>query len=362
MRGGEKVLEMFCQAFPDAPIWTLLYKEGSVSLAIASHPIHASLLQYCPFAKTKYRHYLPFFPLFAELNRAKADLVISSSHSVAKAMARPNSPNGVHICYIHTPMRYAWDLFGEYFGPERVGWFASNMIYRPILSMLQHYDRWTASRVDVYVANSSYIAERVRNCYGREALILPPPVEIERFMGGERNAEDWYLVFSALVPYKRVDQAIRACAGLGRKLKLVGSGPERAKLEKLAHDCGADVEFMGFVDDDEIADVYSRAKALLFPGVEDFGIVPVEAISAGCPVIAFAKGGILDSMTEQTAMLYHEQTSEALSEAILKFENQTDRFDVSVMREQAAKFSKERFITRFQAIIEDVTSRKVSCP
>lgn len=362
MRGGEKVLEMFCQAFPDAPIWTLLYKEGSVSPAIASHPIHASLLQYCPFAKTKYRHYLPFFPLFAELNRANADLVISSSHSVAKAMARPNRPDGLHICYVHTPMRYAWDLFDEYFGPERVGWFASNIIYRPILSMLQRYDRWTASRVDVYVANSSYIAERVRNCYGREALVLPPPVEIERFIGAERSAEDWYLVFSALVPYKRVDHAIRACAALGRKLRIVGSGPERAKLEKLARDSGADVEFMGFVNDDEIAGFYSRAKALLFPGVEDFGIVPVEAISAGCPVIAYAKGGILDSMTEQTAMLYHEQNSEALVDAILEFENQTGTFDVSVMREHAEKFSKEKFITRFQVIVAEAISKKVSRP
>ena len=303
MRGGEKVLELLCRRFPEAPLWTLIHNAGSVSSTITCRPIHTSLLQRLPFSSKKYRHYLPLFPLFAETNKVRhAGTVISTSHAVAKSMVKRGRRHcRLHLCYIHTPMRYAWDLFDEYFGPERVGWLKSQLFFRPILRCIQWYDRATVRRVDLFIANSHYVAERVRACYGREAAVLPPPVDLSRFSDARREPEDWFLVVSALVPYKRVDHAILACARSGRPLKIVGSGPEMERLKMLATELGAEVEFAGFASDETLVEYYRCARALLFPGVEDFGIVPVEAIAAGCPVIAFKKGGVLDSMTEETA-------------------------------------------------------------
>jgi glycosyltransferase involved in cell wall biosynthesis len=350
MRGGEKVLELFCKRFPLAPIWTLLYLPGNVSEEIAARSIHTSLLQRMPMAATKYRSYLPFFPLFAELHKAEnVDLVISTSHAVAKSMIkRSGLKRPYHICYIHTPMRYAWDLFEDYFGADRVGWFASCFFFRPMVEMLRVYDSKTVNRVDLFLANSSYIAERVRRLYHREAEVLPPPVDTERFRAAVREPEDWYLVVSALVPYKRVDHAIRSCSILGRRLKIVGKGPDLALLKKLAIDLSADVEFIGFVSDEALGGYYRRAKALLFPGVEDFGIVPVEAIACGCPVIALGVGGILDSMTEETAVLYKEPTAEGLTEAMQYFEACPEAFAESTLRERASLFSEANFLSRFE--------------
>ena len=295
MRGGEKVLELLCRRFPEAPLWTLIHNPDSVSTTITNRSIHTSLLQQLPFANKRYRHYLPFFPLFAETNKvSNANIVVSTSHAVAKSMVKRGPEHcKLHICYIHTPMRYAWELFDEYFGPERVGWLKSQLFFKPLLQWVKWYDRATTERVDLFIANSNYVAERVLKCYGRQAAVLAPPVDLSRFAGTRRQPEDWYLVVSALVPYKRVDHAIRACARLDRQLKIVGSGPETERLRQLALELGAKVEFAGFTDDEQLVGYYLRAKALLFPGVEDFGIVPVEAIAAGCPVIAFKKGGQL---------------------------------------------------------------------
>ena len=183
-------------------------------------------------------------------------------------------------------MRYVWDRFDDYFGPEKVGTIASRFFFGRSPAGLQKYDRATTDRVDVFVANSRFVADRVKRFYDREAEVLAPPVDVERFAVLDRRPEDWYLVVSALVPYKRVDHAIAACAALRKPLKIVGSGPDERKLRALATELGANVEFLGFVSDDDLGLYYSRARALLFPGVEDFGIVPVEAIAAGCPVIA----------------------------------------------------------------------------
>jgi glycosyltransferase involved in cell wall biosynthesis len=186
--------------------------------------------------------------------------------------------------------------------------------------------------------------------------VLAPPVNLNRFAGLRRQPEDWFLVVSALVPYKRVDQAIRACARLDRPLKIVGSGPEAEKLRRLARDLGAKVDFAGFTDDDQLVGYYLRAKALLFPGVEDFGIVPVEAIAAGCPVIAFKKGGILDSMTEQTAVFYKEQTEKGLSEGIQRFEATQSRFDEATLRQRATLFSEAAFLKGFERLLDQALS------
>jgi glycosyltransferase involved in cell wall biosynthesis len=359
MRGGEKVLELLCRRFPGAPLWTLLYLPGTVSETISSRPIHSSLLQRMPRAASKYRHYLPLFPIFAELNKAHgADLVVSTSHAVAKSMVRRKGKGRpFHICYIHTPMRYAWDLFAEYFGPDRVGWLASNLLFRPIVQMLRLYDRATAGRVDLFLANSHYVAERVKRIYKRDAEVLPPPVDTERFLAAKREPEDWYLVVSALVPYKRVDHAIRACSALGTRLKIVGKGPETAALKTLAKTLGADVEFVGFVKDEDLADFYRKARALLFPGVEDFGIVPVEAIACGCPVVALGIGGVLDSMTDATAIFYQEASAEGLTEAMRAFQRQEDRFVETELRQRASLFSEATFLDRFERILHRVQER-----
>jgi glycosyltransferase involved in cell wall biosynthesis len=354
MRGGEKVLELLCRRFPEAPLWTLIHNPETVSATITSRSIHTSLLQQLPFARKKYRHYLPFFPIFAETNKVShADIVVSTSHAVAKSMVKRGPRHcKLHICYIHTPMRYAWEMFDEYFGPERVGWLKSQLFFKPLLRWVKWYDRATTERVDVFIANSSYVAERVRRCYGREAAVLAPPVDLSRFAGVRRQPEDWFLVVSALVPYKRVDHAIRACARLDRRLKIVGSGPETEKLRRLARELGAKVDFTGFADDEQLTGYYLRAKALLFPGVEDFGIVPVEAIGAGCPVIAFKKGGILDSMTEHTAVFYKEQTEDGLSEGIRRFEATQTRFDEATLRQHAALFGEAAFLKGFEQLLD----------
>ena len=352
MRGGEKVLELICRRFPDAPVWTLLHVPGSVSSTIESHQIKTSVLQSLPFASTKYRHYLPLFPLFAELTKVRDfDVVISSSHAVAKGMVKKgNDSRPLHICYIHTPMRYIWDRFDDYFGADKVGLFASTCFFRPLAQMLQIYDRETVDRVDVFIANSRFVADRVKRLYGRDAEVLPPPVDVQCFAAAQRSPEEWYLMVSALAPYKHVDHAIRACAMLGRELRVVGSGPEEKELKLLAREVGANVKFMGFAGDGDLVEYYSRAKGLLFPGVEDFGIVPVEAIATGCPVVAFGKGGILDSMTDETAELYFEQTAEGLRDAMIRFEKRS--FPEHELRSRAARFAPECFLHRFEQILE----------
>jgi len=355
MRGGERVLELICRLYPEAPLHTLFFVPGSVTSTISNRPVKTSLLQVLPLARTKYRNYLPLFPLFAETNKVRdADLVISTSHAVAKSMVskRSHARSPVHLCYIHTPMRYVWDRFDDYFGPERVGWFLSNLLFRPLAACLRAYDRSTVGRVDQFVANSRFVADMVRRHYNRDALVLPPPVSVKRFSLVLRCPEDWYLVVSALVPYKKIDQAIRAVAALKRKLTIVGDGPEKSKLVELARRLEAQVKFVGSPDDADLMSYYGHAKALLFPGVEDFGIVPVEAIASGCPVIALARGGVLDSMTPSTALLYSEASADGLEKAIKEFEQDVVRFDEQTLRERAARFSEENFIARFQEIVQ----------
>jgi glycosyltransferase involved in cell wall biosynthesis len=360
MRGGEKALEALCEMFPDAPLWTLVHVPGSVSESIEARTIHTSFLQHLPFAKTKYRHYLPLFPLAAEMTQVSvedASIVISTSHAVAKAMVNKNSNRRpLHICYIHTPMRYIWDRFDDYFGPEQVGHVASRLFFKPIAKLLQVYDLRTVNRVDVYCTNSHYVAKRIRNLYGREAEVIYGPGDMGNGAAVVRRPEDWYLMVTALVPYKRVDHAIAACAGLGRRLKIVGKGPEERKLKNRAKELHASVEFLGFVGEKELLNCYGRAKALIFPGVEDFGLVPVEAAAAGCPVIALAKGGVVDSMTIETAEFYEEESAEALQKAILRFEAR--EFSDSAMRRRAAEFTRDQFSRRFEAVLRSALAAR----
>lgn len=364
MRGGEKALETICTLFPDAPLWTLVHVPGSVSKTIESRKIHTSFLQHMPFVKTKYRSYLPLFPLAAETTQVSADdadVVISTSHAVAKAMVRKNGQSRpLHVCYLHTPMRYIWDRFDDYFGPEQVGHIASKLFFKPIAKLLQIYDLSTVNRVDVYCTNSRYVANLIRKIYGRTAEVIYGPGDQGKGAEVVRSPEDWYLMVTALAPYKRIDHAIEACANLGRKLKIIGKGPEEKSLKLYAKRKKASVEFLGFVSDSELQNNYARAKALIFPGVEDFGLVPVESIAAGCPVIALAKGGVLDSMTAETAEFYEQESAAALQQAVVRFE--TRRFSDATLRRRAAGFTREQFSRRLQAVLQNAISSHRSAP
>jgi glycosyltransferase involved in cell wall biosynthesis len=348
MRGGEKVLEALCDLYPDAPLYTLFHRRGSVSPRIERHQIHTSLVQHLPFADRHYRRYLPLFPWAIErLAIEPCDLVISSSHCVAKGALPP--PGARHVCYCHSPMRYAWDQFDAYFGPERVGAFASRWLYRPVLDRLARWDADTAVRVDRFIANSQHVAARIRRYYNREAVVVHPPVDTAFFHPAASPRGAHFLVVSALVPYKRLEIAIDACARVGAELRIIGDGPDRARLEARAT---SGVTFLGPRSGDRLRDEYCRALAVLLPGEEDFGIVPVEAQSCGTPVVALARGGALETVMEgETGVLFDEPTPVSMAGALERVAR--TRFDTARLRCHAAEFSYERHVSALRSVIDE---------
>jgi glycosyltransferase involved in cell wall biosynthesis len=309
MRGGEKVLEQLGAMFPDAPIYTLFHFPGSVSAAIESHPIHTSFLQRAPGIRRHYRRYLPLFPAAIEdFDLAGFDLVISSSHCVAKGIIPP--PDGRHFCYCHTPMRYAWDQEHAYF-PRRRGLVARARALT--LTALRAWDAAAAARVDLFIANSSFVASRIRVYYGRDAEVVHPPVAVDYFTPAAASAPatrhgGYALVVSALAPYKRVELAIGACARSGIELRIVGDGPERERLEGLARLAGPGARLLGRVGDEELRNLYRGARMLVQPGVEDFGIAAVESLACGTPVVAVGRGGVLDVVVDgRHGVLYDDR-------------------------------------------------------
>ena len=348
MRGGERCLEVFCELFPDAPLFTLLHVPGSVSPVIEDRRIVTSFVQRLPGAADRYRHYLPLFPLAVRGFALDGyDLVISLSHCVAKAVRVP--AGALHLCYCFTPMRYVWDLESDY--ASGGGWLA-RLALPPVAAALRRWDRKTDG-VDDFVAISQHIAERIRRVYGRAAGVIHPPVEVARFRPAA--AEDFYLVVSALVPYKRVDLAVAAANRLGRRLLIVGRGPAEARLRAMA---GPSVSFLGWRPDAEVADLYARCRALLFPSVEDFGIAPLEAAAAGRPTIALARGGAretmvgLDGAEPPTAVFFAEQTVDALTAAIATFERAAHRFEPAALRARAARFDRPIFARRIREYVD----------
>jgi glycosyltransferase involved in cell wall biosynthesis len=347
MRGGEKVIEIIGSLFPEAPLYTLFHFPGSVSPALESHPIHTSFLQRAPGIRAHYRRYLPLFPVaIEEFDLARYDLVISSSHCVAKGVIP--SPDAFHVCYCHTPMRYAWDQEHAYF-PRRSG--AGALLRSLALSGLRTWDAASATRVNQFVANSSFVARRIRSYYGREAEVLHPPVDVEYFTpaAGKKTREgDYCLMVSALAPYKRVELAIAACDRLGMELRIVGEGPERERLEELA---GPRTRFLGQVDPRRLRDLYRGARLFLQPGIEDFGIASVEALACGTPVVAVAKGGILDIVADgRHGVLYPDwcgpsDLAEAIDKALRIDFNGLD------LRSRAESFSARRFADRLQSFL-----------
>ena len=350
LRGGERVLEALCQLYPDAEIFTLVHVPGSSGPIIESHRITTSFLQR---VRSRYRHFLPLFPAAIRSFDLKAfDLVISTSHAVAKGCIP--APGAVHVSYIHTPMRYVWDQFDAYFGPGRAG-LATRLAAHAVAPALRAWDVRSTRRAHGLIANSRFVADRIRRFWNREAdAVVYPPVDTARFVPSADGPEAYALIVSALVPYKRIDLAVRAFSRLQRPLKIAGDGPELKRLRALA---GGSVELLGSVSHEALPGLYARAKFFVLPGEEDFGIAPVEAQSAGRPVLAFGKGGALETVVEgQTGAFFGEPTVESLIDGIERI----DRIEVdpAAVRAHATRFALPRFAPELKAAIDNVIARR----
>jgi glycosyltransferase involved in cell wall biosynthesis len=355
MRGGEKVLEALSSIFPGAPLFTLFHFPGSVSPAIEAHPIRTSFLQTAPGLRRHYRGYLPLFPAaIEELDLSGFDVIVSSSHCVAKGIIPP--PDAFHLCYCHTPMRYAWDQEHAYF-PKRRGIGAR---FRSLaLTGLRSWDVSSAARVHLFVANSRFVAQRIQTYYGRPAEVVHPPVDVDFFTPGPKKPEDaekeakqegYCLMVSALAPYKKVEEAMAACEKLGIELRVVGEGPERKRLAAMA---GPNVRFLGKVDGERLRELYRGALLFIQPGVEDFGISSVEALACGTPVVAAARGGILDVVEDgRHGVLYPDwEGPSALAEAIDKARG--IGFNALDLRSRAESFSVVSFTNRVRTLLSN---------
>ena len=360
MRGGERVLECMLRLHPSAEIFTLLHVPGSVSPLIEDRPIHTSPLQQVPFAAQRYRYLLPFFPRAVEaLDLAGFELVISSSHCVAKGA---RVPAGVpHLCYCHTPMRYLWDQHGEYFGPGRAGRLA-RVAMAVSAPGLRAWDVESSARVHRFVATSRHVQARISRHWGRESSVVHPPVDVERF-GPAAEREDYYLMVGAAAPYKRFDLAAEAFRELDRKLVVVDRAAGRGASSRAARSTlPPNVEILRSVTDEEMPQLLARARALVLPGIEDFGIAVVEALASGTPVVALGRGGVLDTVRPldggdggydggpPTGVFFERPTAEALVEAIARLESH--RFDPSALVAAARPFGVERFLAELSAEVD----------
>jgi glycosyltransferase involved in cell wall biosynthesis len=351
MRGGEKCLEVLCRAFPDATLYTLIHRRGALSPAIESMDIRTSPLQKVPGIFRHYRHLLPVMPLAARTWRPRdVDLVISLSHCVAKAVVPP--PGVPHVCYCFTPMRYAWQARETYLD----SWSHRPLrraLARTLLSRLRRWDRRTSGRVTHFVAISETVRGRIARCYRRDSRVIQPPVDAAFYTPNPdgRPRGDGYLVVSALVPYKRIDQAVAACTALGRRLTVIGEGPERARLEAMA---GSGVRFLGWQPDDVIRSHYRTCRALLFPGEEDFGIVPIEALACGAPVIALGRGGAAETVDDCVGQTYPEPTAAALRETLENWEGDGRPHDPTMARHRAEALALPLFRQRLLGFLAEV--------
>jgi glycosyltransferase involved in cell wall biosynthesis len=368
MRGGEKVLEIFCELFPEADIFTLIHIPGSVSKIIEDRKIQTSFLQKIPLAMKRYRSFLPLFPLAIEgFDLRDYDVVVSSSHCVAKGAL--TSPATTHICYCHTPMRYVWEHYNTYFGNGKKG-FVSRFLMPPIAHYLRMWDVTSSNRVDHFVANSYNVANRIKKYYKRTAEVIHPPVDCSLYTPTNTHSEgDYYLIVSAFAPYKRIDIAVNAFETLGLPLIIIGGGQEEGQIRKMAK---KHVKCIGWQSSETLREYYRGCRALIFPGEEDFGIVPLEAQACGKPVIAFAKGGVLETVRgiypysestpemkqkqpeTPTGVFFTEQTTESLMEAVKFFERNKNLFDPLSIRKHAEGFDKLIFKEKFKQYIDSI--------
>lgn len=347
MRGGERVLEVLCEVFPEAELHTLLHVPGSVSPAIERHRPHTSFLQQFPGIGRLYRHLLPLYPLAIEhLDVGRPDVLISTSHCAVKSLPVP--PTTRHLCYCFTPVRYAWDQFDAYFGVERVGRVRA-AVMRRLLDRFARWDQRTSQRADRYVAISQYVARRIGRYYNRRSAVVYPPVDTRYFTPGTARRERCALVVSALVPYKRVDVAVAACRAIGLPLTVVGQGPELRALSRLG---GPGVEFAGALPDAQVRDLYRRAAVVLLPGEEDFGLVPVEAQACGTPVVALGRGGATETVVDGTTGVLTGEGVEACAAGLRRVLDQPPAPEAC--RANAERFSTERFVQQLTDAVIDV--------
>lgn len=353
--GAERCLESMCEEYPQSPIHTLFFDSRQFSgSAIINREIHTTFLSRS-FFKKRYRTFLALYPFAVEqLDVGSPDVVLSFSHSVAHGVLTRSDT--LHICYCFTPVRYAWELYHDYLRLSGLDKGARSWIARAVLHYVRLWDAAAAPRVDCWLADSRHAARRVRRVYGREADVIYPPVDVGRFKPCEKKSED-YLLIGRLVAYKRADLAVMACTRLGVPLRIVGDGPELGRLRRMA---GPSVTFLGKLSDDEIAGEMARARALIFPGEEDFGITPVEAQAAGTPVIAYGVGGATetiippdaDDYSEATGFFFLRPTVDSLCSAILDFEKESHRLKNSSLLNSAWRFTKQRFVSEMKESIE----------
>lgn len=334
MRGGEKVIHEMCKLFPEADIYTLVVDRTALSDEILKHRITPSFLQNIGGVK-HYQKMLPLMPFALEaFDLTGYDVVISSEAGPAKAVV--TRPDAVHICYCHSPMRYLWDCSPQYI--SAVGKLSRLVMYLTF-PLLRQWDVLSASRVDHFLANSRFVAQRIQKYYRREAFVIHPPVEVDRFSISD-EVEDFYLCAGQITPYKKVEMAVEACTQLGRRLVVLGSGATK-QLKAMA---GPTVEFHDRVDDATMERHFSTCRALLYPGVEDFGIVPLEVMASGRPVVGLARGGLTETaIHKKTGWLYQEQSTDALKKAILEFEAYLPNFSPLEIRKHALSFNPDRF-------------------
>jgi len=353
LRGGERVLEQLCQLYPEADIFTLVYVPGSVGPLIERHRIVTSFLDRLPLAHSRYRNYLPLFPRAIEsLDLTGYTLVVSTSHAVAKGCVP--APDATHVAYIHTPMRYVWDQFDAYFGAGRAS-LPTRLAAHAVAPFLRRWDVRSTERAHGIIANSKFVAERIRRFWGRDAdAVVYPPVDTHRFVPAAEGPDEYALAVSALVPYKRIDVAVRAFSRLKRPLWIAGDGPEMPALRSLA---GPSVRFLGAVPFDELPRLYARARFFVLPGEEDFGIAPVEAQSAGRPVLALGRGGALETVIEgETGVFFDEPTVESLLRGLTAIDGL--RVDPPAIRAHAERFSASRFAPELKREIDRIRARR----
>lgn len=350
MRGGEKVLEVFCDLFPDADIFTLIHQPGTLSEKIARHRITSSFLMKMPLAQKKYRHYLPLMPAaIRSLDLSGYDFVVSTSHCVAKGCDPKGAP---HLSCCFTPMRYIWDQYHHYFDGASLPVRAAMSLIRP---WLQRWDVDSSRTVTRFIAISEFVKGRIQNYYGRDSDVIYPPADTDFYVPGTANEVDpFYLIVSALVPYKRLDLAVEAFNRSGLKLKIIGKGPEEARLKSIAK---ANVEFLGWRSDEELKRHYQTCRALVFPGTEDFGIVPIEAMACGRPVVAYADGALRETVAENVTGVFFESADvESILEAVSRADAR--RWDPSAIRNHALRFSRGRYVEQ----IRDYLLKNFSLP
>ena len=348
--GAEKCVESFTDIWDDFEIYSLIdfLSDTDRNKILKGKRAHTSFIQRLPFAKDKYRNYLPLFPLAIEqFDLSGYDVVLSSSHAVAKGVLTHS--NQLHIAYVHTPIRYAWDLYHQYLRESGLDRGLKGMLAKYFLHKIRIWDASTANRVDHYVANSRYIARRIKKTYGKLSDVIYPPVDVDKFTLREAK-EEFYLTASRMVPYKKIDLIVEAFSQTDKKLLVIGDGPDMAKIKSKA---GKNVELLGFASDETMADLMGRAKAFVFAAEEDFGITPVEAQACGTPVICFGRGGARETVLDGESGLYFmEQNTKELLAAVAKFEQNYDKFEPAKIRENSLKFSRARFEAEIKSYVE----------